>query len=147
MLTFIVRYGYVPFVLLGINGAAIALAASGAPKWSLVALILFAVVCSFAAERALPYESSWNAPGPDRFRDAVHAFVYESLILVSVAVIPLMAAVIPFDGLWPNGLPFVVQVVFAVLVADFGITVVHLISHRVGWLWRFHAVHHSLERF
>ncbi|MGK2241532.1 MAG: hypothetical protein ACI9JD_004104 [Rhodococcus sp. (in: high G+C Gram-positive bacteria)] len=99
MLTFIVRYGYVPFVLLGINGAAIALAASGAPKWSLVALILFAVVCSFAAERALPYESSWNAPGPDRFRDAVHAFVYESLILVSVAVIPLMAAVIPFDGL------------------------------------------------
>lgn len=54
MLTFIVRYGYVPFMLLGINGAAIALAASGAPKWSLVALILFAVVCSFAAERALP---------------------------------------------------------------------------------------------
>ena len=94
MLTFIVRYGYVPFMLLGINGAAIALAASGAPKWSLVALILFAVACSFAAERALPYESSWNAPGPDRFRDAVHAFVNESLILVSVAVIPLMAAVI-----------------------------------------------------
>ena len=90
MLTFIVRYGYVPFMLLGINGAAIALAASGAPKWSLVALILFAVACSFAAERALPYESSWNAPGPDRFRDAVHAFVNESLILVSVAVIPLM---------------------------------------------------------
>jgi len=134
-------------MLLGINGAAIALAASGAPKWSLVALILFAVVCSFAAERALPYESSWNAPGPDRFRDAVHAFVNESLILVSVAVIPLMAAVIPFDGLWPSGLPFVLQVVFAVLVADFGITVVHLISHKVGWLWRFHAVHHSLERF
>ena len=147
MLTLIVRYGYVPFMLLGINGAAIALAASGAPKWSLVALILFAVVCSFAAERALPSEYSWNAPGPDRFRDAVHAFVNESLILVSVAVIPLMAAVIPFDGLWPSGLPFVVQVVFAVLVADFGITVVHLISHKVGWLWRFHAVHHSLERF
>ena len=40
-----------------------------------------------------------------------------------------------------------IQLLIAVLVADFGITTIHLASHKVGWLWRLHAVHHSVRRF
>ncbi len=39
-------------------------------------------------------------------------------------------------------------VVFTILwglAADFGYYVFHLLSHRVGWMWAFHKVHHSAE--
>jgi sterol desaturase/sphingolipid hydroxylase (fatty acid hydroxylase superfamily) len=41
----------------------------------------------------------------------------------------------------------VLQVLSAILIADLGITLVHLASHKIGVLWRFHAVHHSITRF
>ncbi|MGW6917136.1 sterol desaturase family protein [Kitasatospora sp. NPDC054939] len=144
----VIRYGYAPFMLLGVNGAAIALAAAGAPKPWLLGLLLVAVGCSFAAERLLPYEDDWNSPlGGDDRRDVAHAFVNESLLLAGVAVVPLLAGALTVAELWPGSWPFVLQVLAAVLVADLGTTLVHYASHRIGALWRFHAVHHSVKRF
>lgn len=142
-----VRYGYIPFMLLGINGLAAYLAAQGTSKLWLVGLIAAAVGCSFAAERVLPYRDDWNSPMEDAGRDTAHALVNETLVLSSVAIIPFLAAVTPFPSWWPDSLPFVIQLLIAVLVADFGITTIHLASHKVGWLWRLHAVHHSVRRF
>lgn len=42
-----------------------------------------------------------------------------------------------------QGLPFAVALLLAVLVADLMQYAVHRSFHRVPWLWRFHAVHHS----
>ncbi|MFE3455707.1 sterol desaturase family protein [Nonomuraea sp. NPDC059194] len=146
-----VRYGYAPLMLLGINGTAIALAAAGASKLWLLGLLTAAIALSFAAERVLPYESTWNASQGDAGRDAAHSMVNESLILISVAVIPLLAAAtstaLPAAAIWPTSWPFLAQVLLAVLIADLGITLVHYASHRIGALWRFHAVHHSVKRF
>ncbi|MBF6439589.1 sterol desaturase family protein [Nocardia cyriacigeorgica] len=143
----LIRYGYAPAMLLGINGAGIALAATGANKLWLIALLAAAVAVSFTAERLLPYQDSWNASHGDTGRDTAHTFINETLILASVAAIPALAALIPGDGIWPGSWPFVVQVLLAVLVADLGITLAHYASHKVGVLWRFHAVHHSVQRF
>ncbi|MGP3918834.1 sterol desaturase family protein [Nonomuraea sp. 10N515B] len=143
----VIRYGYAPFMLAGVNGTAIWLAAAGASKLWLLGLLLLAIACSFAAERALPYEDSWNESQADAGRDAIHSFVNESLILVSVAIIPLLAAFVPAASIWPHSWPFAIQVVLAVLVADIGITLTHYASHKIGMLWRFHAVHHSVKRF
>lgn len=150
-----VRYGYAPLMLIGVNGAAIALTATGATKVWLLGLLLAAVALSFIAERVLPYESTWNTGQGDAGRDAAHSVVNETLILASVAVIPLLAAAIPAAipamapaaGLWPHTWPFVLQVLLAVLIADLGITLVHYASHKIGALRRFHAVHHSITRF
>lgn len=143
----VIRYGYVPFMLIGIDGTAVYLAARGAAESWLAGLIVMAVACSFVAERILPYRREWNSGNDDAGRDAAHAVVNETSILASVAVIPLLAAMTPFHHWWPESLPFVAQVLLAVLVADFGITTIHLASHKVGWLWRLHAVHHSIRRF
>ncbi|MGY2032390.1 sterol desaturase family protein [Nocardia gipuzkoensis] len=142
-----VRYGYAPLMLLGVNGVGIAVAASGASKLWLLALLVVAIAVSFAAEHVLPYESTWNGSHEDSGRDTAHAFVNETLILASVAAIPALAALIPGDGIWPATLPFVVQVLIAILFADLGITLTHYASHKIGVLWRFHAVHHSVKRF
>ena len=141
------RYGYVPFMLIGLNGAAIALSAAGAPKYWLLAILGVAIATSFLVERIIPYDREWNHDRADTTRDRVHVAVNETLILASVAAIPLLAAIVPAPQLWPHGWPFVLQVLAAILIADLGITVVHLASHKIGVLWRFHAVHHSITRF
>lgn len=133
-------------MLFGGDGLAIVLAGHHAPEYAFALVIATAVAISFAAERCLPYEPLWNRPLDDAARDTTHAAVNETLILASVAVIPSLAGINPLHRIWPNSLPLLVQVIVAVLVADFGITTVHLASHHVGWMWRLHAVHHSVRR-
>ncbi|WP_166904367.1 sterol desaturase family protein [Mycobacterium sp. DL440] len=146
-MTKLIRYGYVPFMLLGLNGAAAYLASRSASELWLVGIIAIGVASSFAAERILPYRADWNTSHDDAHRDTAHAVVNETLILSSVAVIPILAAITPFHQWWPSSLPFVVQLLIAIVIADFGTTTIHLASHRIGWLWRLHAVHHSVKRF
>lgn len=141
------RYGYVPFMLLGLNGAGIALTAAGAPKYWLLVILAVAIAASFLVERIIPYDPDWNHDRADSARDRLHVAVNETLVLASVAAIPLLAAIVPAPGIWPTSWPFVIQVLTAILVADLGITVVHLASHKIAVLWRFHAVHHSITRF
>lgn len=147
MIVSLFRYGYVPMMLIGVNGAAIAVAqAPWAQVW-MAALILFAIALSFAAERVVPYRRDWNRSLGDGPRDVAHAFVNETALLLTVLVVPALAALTPLRGWWPSSAPFVVQVLIAVVVTDLGVTSMHMASHRVGWLWRLHAVHHSVRRF
>lgn len=142
----ITRYGYVPFMLLGLNGTAIALTVAGTPKFWLLAVLAVAIATSFLTEAVIPYDRGWNHDRADSARDRIHAAVNEALILVSVTAIPLSAAIIPAPEIWPSGWPFIAQVLAAILVADLGITLVHRASHHVGMLWRLHVVHHSITR-
>jgi len=51
------------------------------------------------------------------------------------------------DGVqsWVKDLPFVFELFLIVLVADLIQYWVHRSFHQVPWLWRFHAVHHSIK--
>lgn len=142
----LVRYGYVPLMLLGVNGAAITLMAADCSILWLLLLLALAISLSFAAERTVPYHRPWNAPLGDRGRDLAHAVVNEGLPLLSLATFPLIAQLAAADR-WPTDWPFLLQVLFAILVADAGLTLAHYVSHRSAVLWRFHAVHHSVKRF
>ncbi len=116
-------------------------------KYWLLAVLAVAIAASFLVERIIPYQVDWNRDHRDTVRDRIHVAVNEIFVLAGVAAVPLLALINPAAGIWPTGWPFVVQVLIAVLVADLGITVVHLASHKTGVLWRFHAVHHSITRF
>jgi sterol desaturase/sphingolipid hydroxylase (fatty acid hydroxylase superfamily) len=142
----IAKWTYAPLMLLTFNGAAIALVQSGAPKASLAGLLLAAIAMSFLAERFIPYQEDWNRPKGDILRDGLHALVNEVSIAVSVLLIPLTAAIVPFPPIWPDSWPLWSQLLVAILVADAGITVIHCASHHNKFLWRFHAVHHSVTR-
>jgi sterol desaturase/sphingolipid hydroxylase (fatty acid hydroxylase superfamily) len=143
----VVRWSFLPVILLGVNSAGIWLVSTGRPKWQLGVLFAVAVVWSFAAERIAPYEPRWNRPRGDWGRDVAHAFVNEALQLGSLVVLPVLVDVAGRRGAWPDGWPFWVQVVVAVVVLDAGITVAHWCSHRWVPLWRLHSVHHSVTRF
>jgi sterol desaturase/sphingolipid hydroxylase (fatty acid hydroxylase superfamily) len=137
---------YAPAMLVGFNGVAIWMVASQRSSIWLLPLLLVAIATSFLVERIIPYEPAWNRGGEDTKRDLVYALAYEGSVYVSVAMIPLLTLLSPAPGIWPGHWPLWGQVLFAILVADLGITLCHYASHRIEWLWRFHAPHHSVTR-
>lgn len=92
-------------------------------------------------ERAAPFERTWNTPKGDSAVDVLHLLL--STIAVEV-LFALAAARVPGMGLWPTGLPFIVQLALALLLAEFGGYWAHRWMH--GPLWRIHVVHHSARR-
>lgn len=117
-----------------------------APHWQPLAVLVGAIAIMLWAERILPYEASWNHNHDDATRDVCHAILNTILNYAGLAVLPLFAAFGVFSEYWPSESAFWIQVVFAVVVLDAGISLSHYASHRVTTLWRFHAVHHSVQR-
>ena len=138
---------YAPVFLFGFIALALWLS-SGYPRqpgWLLV-LLAIAIALSFLAEAWLPYCPQWNRDHRDRWRDALHAGVNEGLASLGLLAIPFTAALIPTSGMWPDAWPLWLQLLMAVTVADLGMTLMHLLSHRLPLFWRLHAVHHSVRR-
>jgi lathosterol oxidase len=79
------------------------------------------------------------------------AYFFASHVLVQFILILITASTTWIDGLasWPaleariRALPLWAQLPLAVFVADLTQALVHRSYHRMPWLWRFHAVHHS----
>src|SRR6476646_8999516 len=68
------------------------------------------------------------------------------LLAVIVAVIFAAAWIIPasFQAM-VGGLPYWVQIPAVIVLSDLGFYWTHRMFHAVPWLWRFHAIHHSIE--
>jgi lathosterol oxidase len=117
--------------------------------WFLLNLFLLAMLF-VPLERAFPQRSQ-SPFRPGWSTDLVHFGV--SHLLVQVLSFLILWPATRLAGLWqPTGFqalvraqPLWLQVVACVLVADLAQYAVHRTFHRVPWLWRFHAVHHSSE--
>lgn len=142
----LLRYGSFPLFVFGINGLFIGLIASKVPYWELLLALLAAVGLTFAIERVIPYQADWNHPQHDALRDVLHGVVNTAFNHLGVLLLPLLSGLALFKGLWPQAWPFWLQVLAAILVVDLGISAAHHASHKWNWLWRFHAVHHSVRR-
>lgn len=96
----------------------------------------------------LPQQSFFR---PGWLTDMLHFLVSHLLVQVTVLLTLLPAAVFFRWAVSPRlhavvaAQPAVLQFVEIVLVADFAEYVIHRAFHRVPWLWRFHAIHHSSQ--
>ena len=102
-------------------------------------------------ERAFALRAEQGPVRPGWLTDAQYFFMSHALVqLMSVLVlapaVSLGAALaIPDLQRLVQALPLVAQFLACVLVADLAQYWIHRAFHRVPFLWRFHAVHHSLE--
>lgn len=142
--------------LLGGSQVPVAAATGKAPPfglsldWFLLNLILYSIVyVPLERQFALRPEQSVFRKG---WKTDLTYFFVNTLFIQVLSVMTLRPAMVLFD--WArfdgvtafiSGLPFVVQVIAILLVADLTQYWVHRMFHQVPWLWRFHAIHHSAE--
>lgn len=145
-LRFFARYFYVPAMLVGLIGLTVYLMGNGYRYLWLAFVILTAIGLSLSMELVLPYEEDWNRAHDDIGKDVAHGVVYELGNLITLGLLFLISLGLPALNLWPRSLPFAVQFLLALLIADCVMTMIHYLSHRVGWLWKFHSIHHGVSR-
>ena len=68
------------------------------------------------------------------------------LVAIVVGAMQLGATIVPSSLRQAVGdMPLWLQLPLVILISDLGVYWVHRAFHMVPWLWRFHAVHHSIE--
>lgn len=147
----IVRWGFAPFMMLGLTSLAygvVARAESAIDYLWLLPLLILAYATAFAAERIAPFFPEWNEHGDhgDTHANIWHTVIYELSAMNGVLLIPVIQWLFPFQGIWPAQWPLWGQVLLAFLIADFVFMAMHYLSHRYPLLWRLHAVHHGVGR-
>jgi lathosterol oxidase len=116
--------------------------------WFLLNLLVLALVFIplerlFAGRPEQPiFRAGWQT---DLAHFAVSHLLVQVTVLLTLAPATLFFAWAARPGLQQlvQGQPLVLQFVEIVVVADLAEYGVHRLFHRVPWLWRFHAIHHS----
>lgn len=161
----VVRYGAFPVLAIAPGLLALwALAADptgqDAVRDGLHDLVVYStfIVVTYASvawlERRLPYRGEWNRPHADVRADAAHLFLTGPVssqlglaIAGGLAVLASRWLADPFGfRLWPTAWPVGLQVILAIVLAEFGHYWFHRLSHESELVWRLHAVHHSAPR-
>lgn len=114
--------------------------------------VLFTGFLFIPIERLMPrnaeqglFREEWRE---DLFYYLVSSFMVQVLTFLTFLPAKTILALAPLTSVraWVGGLPFVVQFVAIMFLTDFVQYWLHRAFHRVPWLWKFHAVHHSARR-
>lgn len=108
-------------------------------------------------ERVLPYRSNWLKNQGDTLPDAQYLLINAGLneFAHRLGLAGLIAALALFAyepeglitrALWPTHWNPFLQLILAIVVLEFGEYWFHRFAHRIGFLWRFHSIHHSPKR-
>ena len=118
--------------------------------WFILDVLLSALVFIFL-EKIVPHVRDQAILRPDFWHDARY-FIFNHLaisifLFMSVVAVPSLFSWGINAGLqaWFRGLPGVVQFLFILVSADLVEYAIHRSMHEIPALWRFHAVHHSVE--
>lgn len=138
----------------GMITAGVLIAAGVQSGMVVMAINAVAVAAIFALERFTPHHQPWSQTQQDVRTDLLHMSV-SMLAVPEVARILLLGSLTTLSvwlsarvgaSLWPVDAPLWIQVVMALLIAEFGSYWTHRLFHEHDALWRLHAVHHSAPR-
>ena len=113
---------------------------------------LLILACIFVPlERLLPLHEGQALLRRQWLNDVVHLVmngfaVRFGFVLLAGAVMAAYARIVPEGSFaWVAAKPLWVQLPAAIVIADLGYYTAHRIAHAVPFLWKFHAIHHSIE--
>lgn len=114
---------------------------------------VFLIISLFLLELWMPFEKEWRKPDGQVAADLLHTLsskgtvqllvMFSSLIGLADLITPVAQ---PGYGIWPRHWPMVVQASLAVVIAELPLYWAHRLGHEWNILWRFHAVHHSVQK-
>ena len=103
-------------------------------------------------ERWMPYDDTWSKSRGDVPTDLVYAIfslfaaprLFDTLALA--ALVPVSASLAEGGTWWPADLPWILQLLLAVVIGELGAYWWHRLMHERALLFRLHATHHSAPR-
>ena len=115
--------------------------------------VFWGVLAVTLLEIFTPERQEWHPTRAEVGNDATYMVVIQLLLprllafaCVVMLVEPLHAHGWITEGYWPHDWPVATQVILMLLVADFFRYWLHRFAHEYAFLWRFHAVHHSVPK-
>jgi sterol desaturase/sphingolipid hydroxylase (fatty acid hydroxylase superfamily) len=137
----------------GVVWAAASMQSGAVPFAAILPPMILAYVAVAAFERICPFRSVWNRSVGDIHVDASFAVLDLGVErFVQFAIAPAAAAAGAWTSaalavnLWPHAWPLAGQLILALVVAELPKYWGHRFMHEWDFLWRFHAVHHSVPR-
>ncbi|MGY5808099.1 sterol desaturase family protein [Rhizobium sp. LEGMi198b] len=121
--------------------------------FNVVYLSIVATIALF--ERLMPYEETWLERDGETISNIAHTLLSKGSVQIAAAIgtsFPMAVATVAQPLLshqahiWPEQWPLALQVVLGLIIAEFGLYAAHRLAHEYLSLWRFHALHHSVER-
>lgn len=121
---------------------------------ALVSVVLFGFLAITLLERVLPYRREWLHGKGDTKVDLLNILVNNGVVekLLAAVLVTLFAGTpawlgqwLGFDP-WPRHWSIWGQLALVALLTEFCDYWYHYFAHKLPWMWRFHAVHHSPHR-
>jgi len=129
--------------------AAVGMARDQGALWFNLTYLGLAVTLALL-ERVMPHERAWLKLDDQILPDLLHTVLTKGLvqlIVIMTAVFGVASLLSEAGGpYWPSAWPFFAQVILGLVIAEFGMYWAHRIAHEFPPIWRFHAVHHSVEK-
>ncbi|MGH1457179.1 MAG: sterol desaturase family protein [Alphaproteobacteria bacterium] len=115
---------------------------------------VFLIVSLLWLERVMPHERQWHKSDGQTFSNIAHTLTSKGTTQILLVVNGYIGAKIFTGGesglfgfdLWPSDWPLYAQVVLAVVASEFALYWAHRSAHEVPFIWRFHAIHHSVQK-
>jgi sterol desaturase/sphingolipid hydroxylase (fatty acid hydroxylase superfamily) len=138
----------------GLSSTYFALSSSKPILWFNVIYFVFVSLLA-VFERLMPHSTDWLEPDGETINNIAHTLLTKGLVQAAAMIgasFPMVLALVALppvpdaSSLWPHAWPMPVQVLLALVIAEFGLYSAHRLAHEHLALWRFHALHHSVTR-
>lgn len=98
------------------------------------------------AERLLVYRANWRENDGQLGPDLGHTLLNKGLVQLAIVTLLALGLMDSREAGVLAEWPLPAQVLVGLVLSEFGLYWAHRIAHEWPWLWRFHAVHHSVRR-
>jgi sterol desaturase/sphingolipid hydroxylase (fatty acid hydroxylase superfamily) len=144
---------YLAILAAALTAAVLVLRSDVQPAVGTGLLVLGFSLLIWGLERGFPHRQDWQPNRRIFGLDLLHTLVSSQGVapLVRAGLVAAAASLGSVAGerglgIWPHHWPFVVQLLIAIPIADFGVYWAHRLMHRTHLGWRIHAVHHTPTR-
>jgi sterol desaturase/sphingolipid hydroxylase (fatty acid hydroxylase superfamily) len=122
-------------------------------EWVSNGLYVLMIFVILGLELWIPFTRSWGDIRKATRADVIYFLLAGPIDFLNILLLVTLLAgtaqyhhYIQVFDIWPNHFPILIQLLFAILIVDFFKYWYHRWTHEVPLLWRYHTIHHSLDR-